>query len=77
MREALASALRRAQSLLEERSGDLRNGADLLLKSETITPEDFPPIARHLGSEPPKASDPIPDSGGSKSNTPQKKELVA
>ena len=72
VREALASALKRAKSLLEERSGDLRSGADLLLKSETITPEDFPPIARDPGSDRANGAALLPDSGASTSSTPTK-----
>ncbi|TFL16390.1 ATP-dependent metallopeptidase FtsH/Yme1/Tma family protein [Jannaschia formosa] len=75
VRETLACATRRAQSVLEERSGDLRDGADLLLKRETITPEDFPPIARSPGPGRAKGCDPQPDSGPP-IRTPQTMELV-
>ena len=51
VRGELASALKQAQSILEQRSGDLRRGAELLLTSETITPNDFPPIARNPSAD--------------------------
>jgi cell division protease FtsH len=75
MRKALAGALKRAHSLLEERLGDLRSGADMLLKSETITPKDFPPIARAPDPERATGAAPLPDPDASTCNTPIK-ELV-
>jgi cell division protease FtsH len=42
----IASAYGAAKQLLQQKLDDLRAGARLLLDKETITPDDFPPIAR-------------------------------
>jgi cell division protease FtsH len=44
VRELVEEAFVQAQSILAERRPDLDRGAGLLLKKETITASDFPPI---------------------------------
>ncbi len=44
IRELIDDAYTQAKSILEKRETDLRNGAQLLLRQETITPEDFPAL---------------------------------
>ncbi len=44
VRDLLGRAAERAGEILRTRRGDLDAGVDLLLKRETITAEDFPPI---------------------------------
>ena len=44
VRQLIDDAYEQAKAILEKRSEDLKNGAELLLKSETITPDDFPPL---------------------------------
>lgn len=46
VRTTITDALTRATDLLEKGRSDLLAGADLLCEKETITPADFPPIAR-------------------------------
>ncbi len=44
VRDLLAKAFDRAREILQKRRGDLDAGAELLLKRETLTADDFPPI---------------------------------
>ncbi|MGB7097378.1 MAG: cell division protein FtsH, partial [Xanthobacteraceae bacterium] len=44
VRDLLGRAFERAGEILRTRRGDLDAGVDLLLKRETITADDFPPI---------------------------------
>jgi cell division protease FtsH len=44
IRALLDEAYGRAKALLDSRRGDLDAGAHLLLKKETLTPEEFPPL---------------------------------
>ena len=44
VRDLVAKAFERAQEILQNRRGDLDAGAELLLKRETLTVDDFPPI---------------------------------
>ena len=44
VRDLLDQAFERAGEILQSRRGDLDAGVDLLLKRETITADDFPPI---------------------------------
>ena len=46
VRELIEQAYEQAKSILSAHLADLKTGAALLLDRETITPEDFPPIAR-------------------------------
>jgi len=45
IRDLVAHGLDRAKQVLNQRRNDLEEGAKLLLKSETLTVEDFPAIA--------------------------------
>jgi cell division protease FtsH len=44
VRDLLARAFDRAREILQARRNDLDTGAQLLLKRETLTADDFPPI---------------------------------
>jgi len=44
VRDLLAKAFERAREILQKRRSDLDAGAELLLKRETLTADDFPPI---------------------------------
>jgi cell division protease FtsH len=44
VRQLIENAYEQAKAILEKRSKDLNDGAQLLLKNETITPDDFPPL---------------------------------
>jgi len=44
VRDLLAKAFDRAREILQARQADLNSGAQLLLKRETVTADDFPPI---------------------------------
>jgi len=44
VRDLLAKAFDRAREILQKQRGDLDAGAELLLKRETLTADDFPPI---------------------------------
>jgi cell division protease FtsH len=44
VRDLLAKAFERAREILQTRRGDLDAGVELLLKQETLTADDFPPI---------------------------------
>ena len=44
MRDLLGKGFERAQEILRARRADLDAGVQLLLKRETVTAEDFPPI---------------------------------
>ncbi|HYA05420.1 MAG TPA: cell division protein FtsH, partial [Xanthobacteraceae bacterium] len=44
VRDLLSRALDRAGEVLKARRADLDAGVDLLLKRETLTADDFPPI---------------------------------
>jgi cell division protease FtsH len=44
VRDLVAKAFERAREILQNRRGDLDAGAELLLKRETVTADDFPPI---------------------------------
>lgn len=46
VRTVIADAFARATRILDKSRSDLLKGADLLCEKETITPADFPPIAR-------------------------------
>ncbi len=46
VRSLISEAYGRAKEILDSHSDDLEKGALLLLDRETITPDDFPPIAR-------------------------------
>jgi cell division protease FtsH len=46
VRQLIDDAYQRALALLAERRAVLDEGASLLLERETLTPEDFPPLAR-------------------------------
>jgi len=53
VRDLLRKALDRACEILRARRGDLDAGADLLLKRETLTADDFPPIrSARVAAEP-------------------------
>jgi cell division protease FtsH len=55
VRSALSQAFEEAAELLEKHRSDLVAGADMLCAKETITPDDFPPIARKpAAGRPPK-----------------------
>ncbi|SDI53222.1 ATP-dependent zinc metalloprotease FtsH [Pseudomonas panipatensis] len=45
VRELIHEAYERARALLESRRDDLDEGARLLLEKETLSPEEFPPLA--------------------------------
>jgi cell division protease FtsH len=45
VRQLIENAYEQAKAILEKRSKDLKKGAQLLLKNETITPDDFPPLS--------------------------------
>ena len=45
MRGLVDEAYRRALAILADRRATLDEGAKLLLERETLTPEDFPPLA--------------------------------
>jgi cell division protease FtsH len=51
----------RAKRLLEERRSELDEGVRLLLEKETLTPEDFPPLAQPTG---PDEEIPVPREAG-------------
>lgn len=44
VRELIDNAYHRAKDILNSHTADLNSGAKLLLKLETITPDDFPPL---------------------------------
>ena len=44
VRDLVAEAFDRAREILQKRRSDLDAGAELLLKRETLTADDFPPI---------------------------------
>jgi cell division protease FtsH len=46
VRTLIAEAYGRAMAILKRRARDLKAGADLLLATETLTPDDFPPLRR-------------------------------
>ncbi|MFW2405931.1 MAG: cell division protein FtsH, partial [Gammaproteobacteria bacterium] len=55
VRQLIDDAYSQASAVLEERSGDLTAGAELLLERETITPDDFAgisPVNQVLSSRP-------------------------
>ena len=56
IRARLSAAHDRVLALLQGERANLEAGAALLLKSETITPEDFPPIAQRGASTAPRAA---------------------
>ena len=47
VKELIDDAYARAKALLCERRALLEQGAKLLLEKETLTPEDFPPLAQN------------------------------
>jgi cell division protease FtsH len=54
VRDLLAKAFERAREVLQVRRTDLEAGAQLLLKRETLTADDFPPIhSARVHTEPP------------------------
>ncbi|MBT8768479.1 ATP-dependent zinc metalloprotease FtsH [Metapseudomonas boanensis] len=53
VRKLLDEAYARAKTLLTEHRADLDQGARLLQEKETLTPADFPPLARALDSPSP------------------------
>ncbi|MBX6393306.1 MAG: cell division protein FtsH, partial [Burkholderiales bacterium] len=52
VRKLIDEAYQRALALLTERRELLEEGAKLLLEKETLTPEDFPPLAQNAAREP-------------------------
>jgi cell division protease FtsH len=52
VRDLLAKAFDRAREILRTRRGDLDAGAELLLKRETLTADDFPAIRSPRADEP-------------------------
>jgi len=52
VRDLLAKAFERAREILQTRRADLDAGAALLLKRETLTADDFPPIRSARPAEP-------------------------
>jgi cell division protease FtsH len=52
VREIVAVALKRALELLSQRRADLDAGVKLLLETETITAETFPPLRQAAGAPP-------------------------
>lgn len=54
VRAAISDAFERAMNILKEGRSDLLKGAKLLCEKETITPEDFAPIARKSVNEIPR-----------------------
>lgn len=53
VRAMIDTAFEDAKALLNSRISDLKTGAELLLERETITPEDFSPLARKSADESP------------------------
>jgi len=51
VRDIVARAFECATEILRTRRADLERGADLLLRRETLTAADFPPIRPRLGQE--------------------------
>jgi cell division protease FtsH len=60
VRDVLANAFQRASEILQSRRSDLERGVELLLKRETVTAEEFPPI-RSKPAPPDKAPEPLGD----------------
>ena len=63
MRDLLGQAFERAREILQTRRGDLDAGVDLLLKRETITADDFPPIRSPKTPAEPRLSVVVPAAG--------------
>ncbi|MCJ7994708.1 ATP-dependent zinc metalloprotease FtsH [Rhizobium cremeum] len=49
VRSMIDAAYQQAKRVLEGRRSELENGSKLLLEKETLTPVDFPPLARRSG----------------------------
>ncbi len=49
VRSMIDAAYQQAKHVLEGRRSELENGSKLLLEKETLTPADFPPLARSSG----------------------------
>ncbi|WP_113448745.1 ATP-dependent zinc metalloprotease FtsH [Rhizobium cremeum] len=49
VRSMIDAAYQQAKHVLEGRRSELENGSKLLLEKETLTPVDFPPLARRSG----------------------------
>lgn len=58
VRDLLANAFDRARDILRARRADLEAGAQLLLKRETLTADDFPPLRLKSAAEPQQAPAP-------------------
>ena len=56
VRDLLATAFDRAREILQTRRNDLDAGAQLLLKRETLTADDFPPIRAARGAGEPRVA---------------------
>lgn len=52
VRKLIDEAFRRAEAILEARRSTLEEGVQLLLEKETLTPEDFPPLAQKQETSP-------------------------
>ena len=63
VRDLLGQAFERAREILQTRRGDLDAGVDLLLKRETITADDFPPIRSPKTPAEPRLSVVVPAVG--------------